>query len=444
MRTTLWIGGEPGDAAVARTAAAVARALEDAGDTVSLRLLHTAHVAWCQGCFECWTHTPGQCRIDDDGRGLAAEYVRSEAVVLVARATCGGYDAVTKGALDRLLGTLLPFFVRIEGETHHALRYARPPALGVVAVCDGRDADEERTLRVLVGRNALNTGAPTVATMVVDDHAHDALLGEGAHGFVARLHDPASPVRSRAHGDVLTALPSMPLAADGAPPRRATVLVGSAKPGGTSTSEALAESLVTRLGMHGIEATWHRVARDGHSARGLAAIVDDVRASDLLIVATPVYFDALPALVVNVLEALLAEHRTTPMTHAPALVGLLNCGFPEVRHSAVAATILALAARRLEMRWAGALCLGGGQAIAGRPIAKVGGMVRHQRHALERAGDALALGRSIPADVRGEFALPMMPALLYAVAGDAGWLWTAAHEGALRRLRDRPYAPVPV
>jgi hypothetical protein len=34
-----------------------------------------------------------------------------------------------------------------------------------------------------------------------------------------------------------------------------------------------------------------------------------------------------------------------------------------------------------------------------------------------------------------------MPTALYMAAGDAGWIWTASHEGALTKLWHRPAAP---
>jgi hypothetical protein len=36
-----------------------------------------------------------------------------------------------------------------------------------------------------------------------------------------------------------------------------------------------------------------------------------------------------------------------------------------------------------------------------------------------------------------------MPTTLYMAVGDTGWLWTAAHEGALMKLWRRPYAEAP-
>jgi multimeric flavodoxin WrbA len=438
MRVLLWIGGAPGDAALERAARGTGDALAAAGATVETHALHAHHVTWCQGCFECWTHTPGRCKLPDDANALAESFVQADAVVLVTRSACGGYDAVTKGVVDRLLGVMLPFFTRVDGEVHHATRYDRLPTLGVVALLDAPDAATERTLRVLVGRNALNLGAPAHEVLVIDHAPCDTALAVATRDFAGRLLG-AAPARRHAD-DVVVALPSLPRGADAAPPTRAVVLVGSAKPRGTSTSEILASTLVARLATSGLETAMHWVGRDAHSADGLRRIVDDVRASDLLVLASPIYFDAYPSLVVRVMEALEAAHREAPDRPGPTVAALLNCGFPEARHAAVAAAIGALFARRIGGRWAGALALGAGETIAGRPLEKVGGMVTHLRIALDDTADALAAGRAVPARATQAFATPLLPTFVYLAAGDAGWLWTAAHHGALRKLRDRPYA----
>jgi multimeric flavodoxin WrbA len=109
-------------------------------------------VAWCQGCFECWTHTPGICKIDDAGRSLAEAVAKSDVLVYLTPITFGGYSSELKKALDRSLGILLPFFKRIDGEVHNAQRYAHRLAIGVMATLEHADAEAETTLRMLVTR----------------------------------------------------------------------------------------------------------------------------------------------------------------------------------------------------------------------------------------------------------------------------------------------------
>lgn len=400
--------------------------------------LRDVPVAYCQGCFECWTKTPGTCKIDDAGRDLSAAFTVCDTVVIVTPVAFGSYSSEAKKVLDRTLGTLLPFFRRIDGEVHHVPRYKYPPALGIVAVLDSPDPDVEQVVRVLALRNAINFGAPLHTVNVVHRSASSGAGFAACDALVSTLTATAARPPLDAIEDVDTLLPVTPLAPDAAPPRRALLLVGSGKPHGTSTSEALGAVLLERLALECDTVTVRYAQREAHDAAALHEFTDTVRAHDLLVVASPVYIDALPALVTRALEAVVADRATADDPPPLTVAMVLNCGFPESRHASVARAIGALFARRAKARWAGALQLGGGGAVHGEPLATAGRLVAHLPPLLEAAGDALAAGRSIPADVREAFRAQLMPTALYMAAGDAGWLWTASHEGALTRLWERP------
>jgi multimeric flavodoxin WrbA len=422
----------------------VVRALEARGVQVDLRRMQEIAVAWCQGCFECWTHTPGICKIDDAGRSLAEAVAKSDVLVYLTPVTFGGYSSELKKALDRSLGVLLPFFKRIDGEVHHAPRYAHHLAIGVVATLEHPDAEAETTLRTLVTRNAINFAAAVHAVVVLDGPIDEVREAATCTALIGTLTAPPPPAAAPMHvDDVDRLLPVLPCAGDAAvPPRRALLMVGSAKPRGTSTSEVLGHEMLARLKARGIATTTRWVQHDAHSAHGLAALVADARTHDLLLIATPLYIDSLPSLVTRAFEAIATDRRS--LASPPLTVALIvNCGFPEAHHCSVAAAICALFARATGARWAGALQLGGGGTVDGRSLSEAGGVVRHLPAALDEASAMLADGRAIPPKSMAAFRQPLMPTTLYMAAGDAGWLWTAAHEGALMKLWRRPYAEAP-
>jgi multimeric flavodoxin WrbA len=395
-------------------------------------------IAFCQGCFECWTHTPGTCKIDDAGRKFSSAFSVCDAVVIVTPVQFGSYSSEAKKMLDRILGTLLPFFRRIDGEVHHVPRYKYPPSLGVLAVTNGVDAANEQTVRTLALRNAINFGAPMHTVQVVSrrDAASDAF--GSCDALVSTLtasgiHLPIEEIQ-----DVDSLLPFMPLAPDGAPPRRALLLVGSGKPHGTSTSESLGGSLALALRSRGVEVDTRYVARVTHSDERLQEFVQEVRTCDLLLVASPVYIDALPALVTKAFEAIATDRADAAMQSPLSVAMLLNCGFPESRHAAVARTIGALFAGQIGARWAGALQLGGGGAVHGQPLEEAGRVVSHIPQLLDDAAASLANGHAIAQQTIESFRQQLMPTALYMAAGDAGWIWTASHEGALTKLWHRP------
>jgi len=444
MRARVLNGAIGTDPVLSRCEAHVVRALEVRGVQVDLRRMQEIPVAWCQGCFECWTHTPGICKIDDAGRSIAEAVAKSDVLVYLTPVTFGGYSSELKKALDRSLGVLLPFFKRIDGEVHHAQRYAHHQAIGVVATLEHPDAEAETTLRTLVSRNAINFAAAVHAVVVLDGPTDEVREAATCTALIDTLTTQPTAAPHIHIDDVDRLLPALPCAGDVAvPPQRALLLVGSAKPRGTSTSEVLGHEMLARLKARGIATTTRWVQHDAHSAHGLAALVADARTHDLLVIATPLYIDSLPSLVTRALEAIAADRRSLASPPPLTVALIVNCGFPEARHCSVAAAICALFARATGARWAGALQLGGGGAVGGRSLSEAGSVVRHLPAALDEACAMLANGRAIPLKSMATFRQPLMPTTLYMAAGDAGWLWTAAHEGALMKLWRRPYAEAP-
>jgi multimeric flavodoxin WrbA len=441
MRALVLNGAIGPDSTLSRCEAYVVRALESRGAHIDVRRMQEIPVAWCQGCFECWTHTPGICKIDDTGRSIAEAFAKSDVLVCLTPVTFGGYSSELKKALDRSLGVLLPFFTRIDGEVHHAPRYPRHLAIGVVATMAHPEAETETTLRTLVMRNAINFAAAVHAVAVLNGPSDEARESATCTALIDSLTAPPPPTAPAHVDDVDRLLPAFPCAGDIAvPPRRALLLVGSAKPRGTSTSETLGYEVLARLEARGIATTTRWVQHDAHSAHGLAALAADARTHDLLVIATPLYIDSLPSLVTRTLEAIATDRRSLASPPPLTVTMIVNCGFPEARHCSVAAAIGALFSRATGARWAGALQLGGGGTVDGRPLSEAGSVVRHLPAALDKACAMLADGRAIPPESMAAFRQPLMPTTLYMAAGDAGWLWTAAHEGVLTKLWRRPYA----
>ena len=64
--------------------------------------------------------------------------------IFVTPIVFGGYSYELKKALDRQIGTLLPFVKKEKnGETHHPSRYDKQPRFVVVGVSASPDADSE-------------------------------------------------------------------------------------------------------------------------------------------------------------------------------------------------------------------------------------------------------------------------------------------------------------
>lgn len=167
MKATLLNGALSGDSFVDAVGIALQEALRAAGWAVTPWTLRDEKLAYCLGCFECWTKTPGLCRIDDAGREVAASIIGSDLVIYLTPITFGGYSSELKKAVDRSICLISPFFKRIDGEVHHQARYDRYPALLGVGVLPAPHPGQEQIFHTLVGRNAINLHAPAHGSVVI-------------------------------------------------------------------------------------------------------------------------------------------------------------------------------------------------------------------------------------------------------------------------------------
>jgi hypothetical protein len=222
-------------------------------------------------------------------------------------------------------------------------------------------------------------------------------------------------------------------------PKDAVILIGSAKPAGESTSEALATYLAQRLGQQGVTTATMHVARALRTETRAEELLQAVDAADLFVLAFPLYVDALPYLATEALERIAAHRQTEPSPTQSAFLAIANCGFPEAQHNTTALAICQQFAEVAGFAWAGGLALGAGGAINGQPLAKAGGMVHNVAAALDLAAAALAEGESVPAETAALMARPFIPTRAYMLLGDIGWLRQARRNRVVTHLRARPF-----
>jgi NAD(P)H-dependent FMN reductase len=217
---------------------------------------------------------------------------------------------------------------------------------------------------------------------------------------------------------------------------RAVLLVGSAKPNGASTSEALGRYLCARLADRGVATTLMFVGRSPRSPveEALAAALVD---ADLFVLVSPLYVDSLPYLVTRAMEYL--ARSSSPRRPSAAFAAVMNCGFPEADQCRTALDILRAFARRTHLDWAGGLALGEGGAIDGQPLEAVGGLTRHVRAALDQTAAELAERRAVPAAAVAQFARRLIPGRVYTFMGNLGWRRRAARNRVASSLDARPF-----
>jgi hypothetical protein len=217
--------------------------------------------------------------------------------------------------------------------------------------------------------------------------------------------------------------------------RAAAILVGSAKVKGTSASEVMARALLARLAGEGVATELH-FATDFVHDKQAAEVAGQIARADLFVLVTPLYVDALPALVVHALD-----HVARARTGAPArFVAVVNCGFPEPEQVRTAMRIAGHFCARAGYRWAGGLPLGGGGYLKPTvPLDEQHGPAEHVKRALDVAAAALIHGGDVPEAAIELMMKSPLPDAAYRLLGDLGWRYQAYQHGlAQRELRARP------
>ena len=227
--------------------------------------------------------------------------------------------------------------------------------------------------------------------------------------------------------------------------RKALFFVGSPK-GKTSSSRSIGGYLMRKLAEAGLEAEEMTVAAALQSTENQHRMHKAVDAADLVIIAFPLYYDQLPAPLVQTLE-LIAERRKGTLVASPSagplvqkLAVIVQCGFPESLQNQPALDIMRQFATEAGFEWAGALALGMGGAVGGRSLERAGGVVRNVVKALDLAAASLAAGDGIPGEATALMAKPLMPRWLYVLAANWGFRREIKKHGARGRVHDRPYA----
>lgn len=166
-RAVVLDGSQAGDPGAAQVRRVLEEELRDQEWRVDVYAPRELEIAPCVGCFNCWVKTPGRCENEDDSQAIAAAMIGSELTVFLTPVTFGGYSSLLKGALDRVICLVSPFFTRIQGEVHHRRRYPKAPYLLGVGVADEVDSSAAGIFSTLLERNAINLHAPGHAAAVV-------------------------------------------------------------------------------------------------------------------------------------------------------------------------------------------------------------------------------------------------------------------------------------
>lgn len=149
--------------------------LGEGGEPPRVIDLEGLRIADCNGCFGCWTKTPGECVIRDDAPAVTALLAHAGRIVFFCPVVFGGFSPELKRVIERSISLLLPFMRVYHGELHHPPRYGREYELCGVGILNRPDPEAAACFRERVRRLSLNyNGRRFSAGTLVRGEAPDA------------------------------------------------------------------------------------------------------------------------------------------------------------------------------------------------------------------------------------------------------------------------------
>ncbi len=215
------------------------------------------------------------------------------------------------------------------------------------------------------------------------------------------------------------------------------LLIGS--PRTRSTSQSLGDYLLEQLEERNCSTETLIIHRALRSEEGSAELLAATRRTDILVLTFPLYVDSLPYPVIRALEIIAQHRQENPPQKRQLFLPIVNCGFPEAHHNDTALAICRQFALQAGFQWAGALSLGGGGTISGRPLTAMGGMVKNVIRSLDLVAGAFAENKTVPPEAEELMAKPLIPPWIYTGLGNIGWKRQAKKYGSQNNLNARPF-----
>lgn len=127
-----------------------------AGAEVETVFLVEKKIGYCKACLSCWIKTPGVCVQKDDMAELLESVIKSDIVVFATPVYADNVTGNMKIFIDRMIPTLDPRVIRVQGETVHVKRYDRYPKIVVISNSGFPEQTHFQTLRLYFRRLSRN------------------------------------------------------------------------------------------------------------------------------------------------------------------------------------------------------------------------------------------------------------------------------------------------
>ena len=119
--------------------------------------LRDMDIKYCNGCWSCWTRTPGLCTIKDEYDQIFSRFSNVDKILYISPVILGYESSLIKKCKDRSIGIAIPYITIYKGEQHHLQRYDNVAETSVLLITDDHTTKEDIDLiHSTYYRNALN------------------------------------------------------------------------------------------------------------------------------------------------------------------------------------------------------------------------------------------------------------------------------------------------
>ncbi|WP_051408942.1 SCP2 sterol-binding domain-containing protein [Syntrophorhabdus aromaticivorans] len=143
----------------------------------------------CQGCYTCWTKTPGICVFDDDMTALLEKVKACDVLVYATPLYVYNVSALMKAFQERMIPLLDPHLVKEDSVYHHPGRFATHRKMVLVANCGFPEISHFDGLRQVFRHLERSSGMPLVGEILMP--AGELLARQGFRPVVQPVLDAA-------------------------------------------------------------------------------------------------------------------------------------------------------------------------------------------------------------------------------------------------------------
>jgi len=221
--------------------------------------------------------------------------------------------------------------------------------------------------------------------------------------------------------------------------KNALMLTGSPAKG-KSTSNSLGEYVLESLD----DETYNREIMHLYSVHNsdekLHLMLERVNDAELIIIATPLYVDTTPAVVVRMLQEIHKYRLENKLSKEQKLLAIVNCGFPEVEHNFMLIKIFENFAKQTGFKWLGGVPVGMGGLISGRSLSQIGGIAKNLVKGMDLLNSRMNEEKPVNDDVVRLTSKKFMPKWLYRFMGNSNWHKMIKKNNVKKHVYDKPFA----